>query len=364
MPTLYVTEPGTQVHKMGERLVLVKGQDVVEEIPMIHVDQVVMMGRGVGLTTAAMFALVKKGADIVYLTRAGRFVSRLAGSEHKHSRLRHSQALMVSDLTRTIDIAVAIVEGKINNQRTLVRRHAEGSSWASGELAGMDAMMKRVSQSRNLDEVRGFEGQAAKNYYALMRRLLSAPRDGTTWGFERRAYYPPTDPINALLSFGYTLLLNDMVAACQITGLDPALGCFHAIDYGRPSMALDLIEEFRPVIVDSVVLWAVNRNQFELKDFRQARQRTEEDENEDDEQENSTGAGRTGQVEQPAHSIYLTDEARKRFLSYYEERITSQVQYPLSGENTSYRRILLLQAQQMARVISGEAGAYRPVMIR
>jgi len=123
----------------------------------------------------------------------------------------------------------------------------------------MDAMTGRVQSARNLDELRGLEGQGAKEYFSLFRRLLRPPSEGGTWGFERRAYYPPTDPVNALLSFTYSLLLRDIVTACELIGLDPYLGFFHAIDYGRPSMALDLMEEFRPIVADSVVLEAANR---------------------------------------------------------------------------------------------------------
>ena len=359
MATLYVTEPGTQVRKVGERLVLVKGQDVLDEIPLIQVEQVVMVGRGVSLTTAAMFTLTQKGVDIVYLSGAGRYVSRVTGSEHKHSRLRYAQALAVADKKTAQNLAGAVVFGKISNQRVLVRRHTERAAWAAGSLTGMDVMLKRIAQARDLDELRGLEGQAAKEYFALMRRLLARPRDSGDprgWGFERRMYYPPTDPINAMLSFGYTLLLNDMVAACQMIGLDPFLGCFHAIDYGRPSMALDLIEEFRPVIVDSIVLGAVNHGMIGLRDFRDT---VDEEGDVDTPTQDKHKAGPGGQK-----AIYLNAEGRRRFLKWYEERVTEQAQVINTGERTSYRRLFLLQAQQMARVLLGQSTAYQPFLIR
>ena len=119
----------------------------------------------------------------------------------------------------------------------------------------MNEMKKRLDSARTLDEIRGLEGMAAKNYFSLFRRLLRSPRDGEKWGFDRREYYPPPDPVNAMLSFGYTLLLNDLIAACQLAGLDPDLGFFHAIDYGKPSMALNLEEEFRPSLWIPSCLW-------------------------------------------------------------------------------------------------------------
>ncbi len=350
MATLYVTEIGTQVRKVGERLVLVKGQEVLEEIPLPEIDQVVMMGQSVSLTTAALFALTRRGVDIVYLTGAGRRAAHVMGPEHKHGRLRHMQSLMVAQPENAMALAGAIVQGKINNQRTLVRRHTERAPWAAAALAGMDAMAKRINQARTLDELRGLEGQAAKEYFSLFRRLLARPRDGADWGFERRAYYPPTDPINAMLSFGYTLLLNDMVSACTMVGLDAYLGCFHAIDYGRPSMALDLIEEFRPVIVDSLVLDMVNHGQLGLHDFQE--RRPEED---DDKQ----AAG-----EQTTRPIYLTDAGRKKFLTGYAERVNELAAAPSSGQRTTFKRMFQLQAQATARVILGETNTYVPLMMR
>lgn len=354
MATLYVTEVGTQVRKLGERLVLVKGKEVLDEIPLPDVDQVVMMGQSVSLTTAALFALTRRGVDIVYLTGAGRQAAHVMGPEHKHGRLRHLQALMVAQPQQSMALAGAVVQGKINNQRVLARRHAERASWAGSALDGMDAMAKRIAQARNVDELRGLEGQAAKEYFSLFRRLLARPRDGSDWGFDRRAYYPPTDPVNAMLSFGYTLLLNDMVAACAMVGLDPYLGCFHAIDYGRPSMALDLIEEFRPVIVDSLVLSLVNHGQIGLRDFQARRQ---EDADEED-------AAPQSAETQNARPIYLTDEGRKKFLTGYSQRVNDLAAAPAAGQRTTFRRMFQLQSQAMARVILGEAGSYQPLMMR
>lgn len=175
--------------------------------------------------------------------------------------------------------------------------------------------------------------------------FFQPPRDGRTWGFERRDYYPPPDPLNALLSLGYTFLLNDLITACQKAGLDPDLGCFHAVDYNKPSMALDLEEEFRPIIVDSIVMAAVNRPLFGLQDFQQ-------------------GHPRPNATESTRLPVLLKDEARKRFIALYETRINEQIFYPPSGETTSFRRIFELQAYQMARLILGQIPDYVPLMVR
>lgn len=351
MATLYVTEPGAQVHKADERLVVMCGQEMIDDIPMIKVDRVVLMGRGVGVTTPAMFALTRRGVDIVYLTGRGRYVSRVVGQEHKHVKLRHTQALAVSDAQRAQAMAQAIVRGKVHNQRVLVQRHAEGAAWGREALATMDRMKKQVEAAGNLDELRGCEGLAAKEYFGLLRRLLRPPADGQAWGFERREYYPPPDPINALLSFGYTLLLNDLIAACQLAGLDPYLGFFHAIDFGRPSMALDLEEEFRPIVVDSIVLTAVNRLAFGLKDFEAARPQSKE-------------AAEQAAPGDKTRAVYLKEKARNRFVELYELRVNEQILYPALNERTTYRRIFELQAYHMAAVILGEAAEYTPLIVR
>lgn len=345
MATVYVSEPGTKIQKKGQRLLVSRGQDVLQDIPLIKVDRLVVMGQSINVTTPALFALTRKNIDVLYLTGRGGFVSRMVGREHKHSRLRLAQAHAVTDPELAMKVSQAIVFGKVHNQRVLVQRHAEGGPWAARALKSMDAMKHRVSTANTLDKLRGMEGLAAKEYFGLLRQLFQAPRDGRSWGFERRDYYPPPDPINALLSFGYTLLLNDLIAACQKAGLDPDLGFFHAVDYNKPSMALDLEEEFRPIIVDSIVMAAINRPLFSLQDFEQGRARP-----------NAADGSRL--------PVLLKDEARKRFIALYETRINEQIFYPLAGETTTYRRIFELQAYQVARLILKEISEYQPLMVR
>lgn len=361
MATLYVTEQGTQVQKKGQRLLLVRGEEVLQDIPLIKLDRVVVMGQGINITTPALFTLVRNKIDVLYMTQRGGFISRVVGREHNHTQLRHQQGFAINDGRLGLVIAQAIVRGKVNNQRVLVQRHAEGAPWAGRALDSMQRMMRQVTEGRTLDEVRGHEGLAAKEFFSIYRQLMKPPRDGSSWGFDRREYYPPPDPINALLSFGYTLLLNDLIAACQISGLDPDLGFFHSVDFGKPSMALDLEEEFRPLIVDSIVLAAVNRPMFGLQDFEQGARspalpplvRAEEVEM-DVPQEGK----------KPVTPILLKEEARNRFLALYETRVNESIYYPLTGETTPYRRVFQLQAYQMAQVILGEKDGYEPLMVK
>ena len=348
MATLYVTEQGTQVHKKGQRLLLMRGEEMLQDIPLIKLERVVVMGQGINITTPALFTLIRHNIDVLYMTQRGGFISRVVGREHNNSKLRHQQALVITDEPFGLRIAKAIVQGKVNNQRVLVQRHSEGgrtgAQWAQRSLDSMQKMMRQVENARTLDEVRGHEGLAAKEHFALLRQLIRPPRDGQGWGFDRREYYPPPDPVNALLSFGYTLLLNDLIAACQVAGLDPDLGFFHAVDFGKPAMALDLEEEFRPIIVDSIVLTAVNRPLFGLRDFERGQPKEKE-----------------GAVVYP---ILLHEDSRNRFIGLYETRVNEDIYYPLTGETTTYKRVFQLQAYQMAQVILGEKDGYEPLVVK
>ena len=189
--------------------------------------------------------------------------------------------------------------------------------------------------------------------FGLFRRLLKPPVDGQGWGFERRAYYPPPDPINAVLSFTYSLLLRDVVTACELIGLDPYLGFFHVIDYGRPSMALDLMEEFRPIVADSVVLEAVNRPFIGLQDFEAVDLSEAEEERPPDQEPKAS-----------TQAVYLAKDGREKIIHMYETRVNEQVFASPDGDRTSYRHIFQLQAQKMARFVLGEAHFYEPFTVR
>jgi CRISPR-associated protein Cas1 len=360
MATLYVTEPGTQLHKESDRLLVKRGDEILDAVPLIKVDQVVLVGRGVGLTTSALHALTKRGVDIVYLSGGGRFLSRVIGQEHQHSHLRQRQAVLIENPEFSLAAARGIVRGKVTNQRVLVQRHAEGAPWGKNALAGMDEMRRRAENARNLDELRGFEGQGAKEYFGLFRRLLHPPLDGQSWGFERRAYYPPTDPINALLSFAYSLLLRDVTTACELIGLDPYLGFLHVIDYGRPSMALDLMEEFRPIVADSIVLEAVNRPFVTLQDFEAVDLSEAEAERPADSQQ-----PRGKQEPRSAtQAVYLAKAGREKLIQLYEARVIENTFATPEGDRISYRAVFRYQAQKMARLVLGEARQYEAFTVR
>jgi CRISPR-associated protein Cas1 len=330
MATLYLTEQGSTLSKVDERLIVSRGDEKLEEIPLIDLDQVVLMGRGVHVTTPAVFALARRGVELVYLTQRGNYVTRTRGRESKFAQLRFRQALTINDPAAVLPVAREMVRGKLLNQAALVRACAGRSGHQAVE--SIKRMIARLDSAADLDVLRGLEGQGAAVYFAAFRQLLR-PR----LGFRQRVYHPPTDPVNAALSFGYTLLLNQLVGTVQMVGLDPYLGFFHVIDYGRPSLALDLEEEFRPLLVDRLVLDLINGGELEAEHFTRP-----------------TGSKK---------AVYLSDKGRQIFIPAYESLVNSTIVYPPTGKQNTYRRCFELQARQVARIVLGKAGQYRPLTI-
>lgn len=361
MTTIYVKEQGSVVGRNGERLVIRKGGAVLEEVPMANVSELALMGN-VQLTSQAVATLLAREVDVVFLSTYGKYRGRLSGTGSKHARLRHRQLLALGDEAGVLAVARAIVDGKINNQRVLLqrqRRRIEGegplpNSLPGGEgagplplprgevarfdraLAGMMRMRQAAVAAGNVEALRGYEGKAAAFYFDAVRALLEPG-----WGFARREYYPPPDPFNALLSFGYSLLQKDVFAAVNRVGFDPYLGFFHELEYGRPSLALDLMEEWRPVVVDALALELVNRGRLRPEQFE-----------------------RTGSAKRP---VQLGEAGVEVVLRAYGDRLEGTVYHPDAGSGggqTTVRQAIRLQAYRLARVILEGGSAYVPFVVR
>jgi CRISPR-associated protein Cas1 len=332
MGTVYVKEQGGVIRRDGERLRVTLNRKELTSIPLVNLDQLALMGN-VQLTTPAAALLLQRGVDVVYLSKYGRFRGRLMHSGSRFARLRHCQLQMASDEPTALAVARPIVAAKVSNQRVVLQRRAERLPDARRALQGMMKMGRRAKQARSLESLRGFEGKAGAFYFEAVRALLPPE-----WGFEKRAYHPPPDAANALLSFGYTLLLKDVTAAVQLVGLDPYVGFFHALGYDRPSLALDLMEELRPVIVDSMFLDIVARRRLTPDDFK-----------------------RSGNPRLPCS---LGDHGVRVVIEQYEQRLQTPVSHALARGQTTYRRAAELQARQLARVVRGEDKQYRPLRIK
>ena len=351
MTTIYIKEQGATVGRQGERLVVSKGGAVLDAFPLVNVEQLALMGN-VQLTTPAVATLLDREIDVVFLSSYGKFRGRLVGSGSKQARLRQQQLRLFSNSQAALTLAKAIVEGKVQNQRVLLQRQTQRTSSeparAAGETAvpadprtfaralqGMMQMRQAAQEAQTLDSVRGYEGKAAAYYFAAVRSLLD-----TAWGFNQREYYPPPDPFNALLSFGYSLLNKDVTAAVNQVGLDPYLGFFHQIEYGRSSLVLDMMEAWRPVIVDSMALELVNRGSLQPHDFR-----------------------RTGNPNRP---VELGEAGVTLVLKAYGARLETRHYHPDAGPGgqTSLRHAILLQARQLAQVIMGKRAEYQPMIVK
>lgn len=332
MSVVYIREQGAMVRKDHQQLRVTLGKRELFTIPLANLEQVVLMGN-VQITTPAAVLLMREQVDVVFMSQFGQYRGHLMKSGSRRARLRHMQLRLCDDEARSLDIARNVVLGKVTNQRVLLQRRGEGDAHIQALLQGMAEMQHAATQAHHVDQLRGFEGQAARGYFEALR-LFIPPE----WGFKTREYYPPPDPANALLSFAYTMLLKDVESKIQLVGLDPYLGFFHALGYDRPALALDVMEEFRPTIADVVVLSLVGNGQITLDDFEW--------------------------TNQPEFPVRMSRPAIDTLVAAYESRLAERVYHPDAGGQTEYRYALELQVRQFARIIRGEQADYLPLAMR
>jgi CRISPR-associated protein Cas1 len=332
MPTLYLTEPGSRLEKEYSRLLVTKDDEVLFRTPIGRVDQVVLIGR-TGVTTPAMHALLQRDIPLILISRSGRLLGRLLPPTAPNLTLRRKQYARNEDPAFCLELARAIVLAKIHNQRTLAlrlaRRHPHIE--AGRPLQDMLAAKQQAVSASSIADLMGIEGFAARVYFTIYRQALREP-----WSFPKRSRRPPTNAVNALLSLGYSLLTQAMITALEIAGLDPYLGYFHGEKYNRPALALDLVEEFRAPIVDSLTLDLLNHLTLREKDFEQL----------------------------PNGGVALTSRGLRVYLRKYSERLESSFKSRDLGREITYRKLFEVQARRLARTVSGQDEAYRPFRAR
>lgn len=365
MPTLYLTEDRALVRRDSEDCLLVQvpeqrgegGIVLVEaykrRIPLIKVYDVVVMGE-VTMTSSALHLLLEKNIEIHFMTHHGVFKGRLTPGLSKNSLLRMAQHRTHNDLVKRCELARRFAIGKLSNQRTMLqrsdRRHNEPLfkdkieqmallirqlTKLSPELTGEVPILVSGDSGiagTPLEKVLGLEGAGSAHYFACFGKMLS---DQQQWPFAGRIRRPPTDAVNALLSFGYALLTTQVASMVQMVGFDQYIGFLHSSVYGRPALALDLMEEFRPIIVDSIVLTLLNNRMLKPEDFH---------------------------IELDAYR--LKKEPRKLFLSKFEERLNEEITHPIFGYKVKYRRCIELQARFVAKYLTGEIDEYPPLIMR
>jgi CRISPR-associated protein Cas1 len=330
MATLYVTEPGARLEKEYQRLRVVdrEGQSLLV-VPLARLSEVVLVGRA-GATTPALLALLDAGIGLTFLTRQGKLRGQLKPPTGKNLPLRRQQYQRAQEDDFCRRLSQAIVAGKLRNSQYLARRMLRrGAEAQPDQIERLKQALNQVPYSPDMPALMSYEGNGARAYFAIFRAAL---RDSLSFGPRTRR--PPRDPVNALLSLGYSLLTANMMTALEIVGLDPYCGFFHANAYGRPALALDLMEEFRPVIVDSVVLTLVNKRMLARDDFE-------------------TGEG-----------VYLRRAGLRIFFAQYTRRLATTIIHPLAGRPLSYQKIFEVQARQIAKLIQGEIDRYEPFIVR
>lgn len=322
------------MHKDGEVFTITKEGKVLHKVPAIKVEQVVVLGN-VNLTTPVIHYLLQQGIDCVFCSSYGKFHGRLISTESRFGLLRHRQTELILQPEKRSAIARAFVRGKLRNQRTMLLRYRRQLHLPQldNTIEVLDRTLSRLETCLNLDELRGLEGSASASYYRAFKEILKPDL-----GFVTRVRRPPTDPVNSLLSFGYTLLVYAVQAAVSTVGLDPFLGFLHSPEPSRPSLVLDLMEEFRPIIVDSLVLWLVNSAVMTEPDFKRPQEQ--------------------------GKMVILTDEAVRKFIHHYEQRLQSQVHHSRAGGRVSYRRCFELQARILAQAVLKQEADYRPFVVR
>lgn len=328
------------LHKRGNRLVIEKAGKVLQWIHAFDVEQVVLLGN-IHLSTQVVAHLLKEGIDTVFLSASGGYRGRLVAHLWKNIDLRRLQFRKMEDQALTLDLAKRYVAGKLQNCRVLLRRHNRELQDQEIENCThrIRGLIARIPQVSDHDTLRGFEGKSTNWYFQGFARCLRA----AGFAFEKRTRRPPRDPVNALLSFGYTLLANTIHTAVNITGLDPYLGSLHAVEYGRPSLVLDLMEEFRPVLVDAVVLRVINRRIIALRDFHFQEGVTVPPDGEERED-----------LREDDYPVLLTHEGRKKWILQYESQLGQRVFYQGMGVQLPYRSICLEQVRRLVRHLKGE----------
>jgi CRISPR-associated protein Cas1 len=355
MATLYLTDPHSVVRKDGETLTVHIPEDKARNVekrqvrvPLIKVTQVVAYG-DVTLTGPAVAALLEQGADVCLCSAWGKFLGRLTPSLSKNSLIRLEQHRAHDDPVRAFTLARAFVRGKLANMRTMLLRANRGrndpdiaraAESLKGVLDQADSLLPdaaaappdptRPQAGSAYGTLLGLEGAGTAFYFGVFGRLLKED-----WGFTGRHRRPPRDPVNALLSYGYVLLMNQVASAVSIVGLDPYVGFLHSSQFGKPALALDVMETFRPLVADSVVLTLLNNGMLTRQDF-----------------EEEFGAWR------------LTDKGRRAFLTKFEERLDTEVQHPVFGYKATYRRSLELEVRLVAKWLTGEIPQFKPFVVR
>lgn len=335
--TLYVTSQDSYLALDGENIVVLDKDKEIGRLPLHNLEGIVSFGYR-GTSPALMGACADRNISLCYVSPGGKFLARVTGNVKGNVVLRRKQFEAVRDETVSLGIAKNCIIGKVYNARWVLERSIRDHSMqidtekvkhASGMLK--DAAVA-VQNSQSMDQLRGYEGEAASVYFSVFDEMILQQKKD--FSFEGRNKRPPTDNVNAMLSFVYTLLANNIASALETVGLDPYIGMMHTERPGRVSLALDLIEELRPVLADRFVLSVINKKVVSAKDF----------------------------LKKENGAVLMKDDARKRFLSEWQNRKKEMLTHPYLKEKVEWGMVPYVQAMLLARYLRGDLDAYPPFL--
>ena len=337
--TLFVTTQGTYLASRGQTVAIRSERKTIAQFPLHTLEGIVCFGR-VGCSPACMAACAGHGVAVSFLSLHGRFLAAVHGPTTGNVLLRRKQFRAADDPAVALDVSRNLVAAKVANARSVLLRAARDASEDDSprrdallaQARRLGASLVEIAGGSDLNQIRGLEGEAATQYFLAFNPMQTSPPKAGAFEFTRRTRQPPLDRINALLSFLYTLLLHDIRSACESVGLDPCVGFLHADRPGKPSLALDLMEEFRPVLADRLAFSMINRHQITPEGFHVL----------------ETGA------------VLMDDDTRKTVLVAWQRRKQDTLTHPLLGEPTTIGLLPHLQARLMSRWLRGELDAYPP----
>lgn len=335
--SLYITQPDAYLSLDGENVVISIAQEKAGRIPLHNIQSIVTFGY-TGVSPALMGHCVEKNISIVFMKRSGRFLARVTGESRGNVVLRKKQYSVSSDERESAYLARNFILGKVYNQKWVIERATRDYEWRldSKRLKGiskeLSTILGHVIGCEDLEMLRGWEGQAAIKYNSVFDELILQQKD--SFYFQGRSRRPPLDRVNALLSFAYTLLANDVAAALETVGLDSYVGFLHRDRPGRVSLALDVMEELRPVIADRFVLSLINKKEIQSSDF----------------------------IIKENRAVILTDEARKKFLQSWQQKKQEKITHPFLGEKIEWGLVSHVQSLLLARTLRGDLDQYPPFL--
>lgn len=332
--TLYITRPDCYLHKERETVVIKQGDSKLAQFPMLALQNILCFGQ-VSVSPALMASCIEAGVGLTFFTEFGKFQAQVLGMPKGNVLLRRTQYRWADDEEKSVSVARLMIAAKVGNCRAVLMREQRNHG-ASDDLAQaaqkMAALLENIRHARHIPQLMGLEGEAASLYFGVFNALLRA--EG--FEFSGRVRRPPGDPVNALLSFAYVLLASECASALAGVGLDPYVGFSHQDRPGRKSLALDLMEELRAPLADRFVLTLINRGQLKMDDF----------------------------VTEASGAVRLKDEAKKTFLTAYQERKKESLKHPYLDETIDLGLLPHAQALLLARHLRGDMQHYTPFVVR